>query len=707
MEYENKEQSEKSKGLVKFVYEMLEQAYKWKSLYSGDNNARWIEDIKLYKGQQKGKVKIQGKSQFVFNELFSIIQKEIPFMTDRPPQISYVPAEPSDETIVEVFKKVLEQKWIDNNMDTKLVEAITNAKQVGTGFLRPFWNNKLNKGIGDIDCEVIDPFFVFPFSYTERLETAEGIIIARYVSLKFVRDNYKEGYRVKPTKHNTSKFIVDRDVVTQGSSMEGYYQVTNAGTSAVPSDARTDYLPGVSGYKSDDRNRVVLVECILSDGEEEDFEYEDEYWDKNNERKTKKKTDKKSKYPEGRIITCCEGTLLEDKPNPYTFYPTIIDIQNYIQPNEFWALSDITMIKDGQLDLNNFYRLLLDGATRSTYTTKLLDKRSGIDPDNLAVRQDAIYETNVPNPVQELSNIPPPGQAFDFVNKLETCLEKVAGTSEYTAPRSGNLPSGKAFEEFQQVTQTRLRQKIRNMENGIRRFMKCWMKLIIEYYTEQRIMRFLNPTDGSKSYVFLFREENPGDAQAIKQKVSQEMLPGTQQMDPNTGQPIPGSGTPKYKHIVNMADVDPDFDIIVGSGSTLPISRLAIFDQALALYDRQVIDPEAILEAANYPGREEILERMQIKAQQQAEAQAKMQAEQMQMLAQQEQIQGQVKQEVDTNKAKTKAEAQTQIDSGRHGHAKNMKIMETISNQDHEKQMEIMRILGSERSDKGNGKEKD
>lgn len=586
-------------GIVRFIKEKLfSNAKAWKFYYSGDKHSNWIDDIKWYKGQQWKGNRPKDKSSVFFNRIFSTIQKELPFMTDRPPKIYVTAQEPSDKTAAEIFQKIISQKWVDRDMERRLPEGVMYTKQVGIGYFRCFWNKDLENGLGDIDCEAIDPFEIFPFPYSKDLENSEGMIWAREVSLGWVRANYPdEGWRVKPDKEIE---IPDRAKLTNGGS-DGYSQVSDT------TGAQTDYLPTPSGGSMDESNlkRVLVITCVLKDGTME-----------NNEEEGKKIKSKKLKYPNGREVTIAGGIILEDRPFPFENFPGFVEMVNYINPGEFFGISDIAQIKEGQKEFNKINAMVIDAIKRGIYTTKILNSQSGIDADNFVVSSDAIYDSRIANPIQEINNQQLPPQVFTYADVIERAIEKTAGVGEFTAPKSGDLPSGRALAEYQEITQTRLRQKIRNMEYAVRKIGKMWLELMLKNYTEQRVMRLLNSQTNESEYVFIFREDNSEIAKQIKLKVSAEIIEGTEQKDPNTGRPMPGTGQPKYKHVLNMADIKGGMDLMVATGSTVSTSQIATFSQAIELFKLGVIDAQALLDAADYPNKEEIMKRMQERAQQ-------------------------------------------------------------------------------------------
>ena len=591
------------KETIKFIKDNLfAQAKAWKSFYAGDNSDLWIDDIRWYKGQQWSQARFDSKekSSIFFNRLFSTIQRELPFMTDRRPRLRLEPTEPSDKPFAQIFERILDMTWVNRGMPMKLPEALLHAKQLGIGFFRPIWNPELANGQGDIDCEVPDPLEVFPFAYTKELKTGEGLIWARWVSLGWVRKNFDNGKDVKATVQE-DKSVPDRAKETNIGSGMSFAQITNTqGTT-------TNFLPSPSGTSihEDDLKRVLLITAFIKDGSTEDVESEEKV-----EGKIKKVKKSQLVFPNGRMITIAGEVILEDDKYPFRKFPGFVELINYKNPGEFWPMSDIKQIKEGQKELNKLQAMIIDAVKRGVYTVKFVDSRSGIDADNFVVSSDTAYETNIPNPVTELVPQALPPQVFQYGQVIEQAINTTAGTQEFTTPQSaGSLPSGRALSEFQEITQTRLRLKIRNMESAITEVGRIWLEMIIANYSEQRIMRIFNPKTRNQEFVFIFKEEDSAVAEEIKQKVSQQIVPGTEEKD-EQGQIVKGTGTPKYQHVLNMADIEGEFDLTVVSGSTISESRIANFEQSFRMFGAQAIDRTALLDAAEYPEKEEVLRRM-------------------------------------------------------------------------------------------------
>jgi hypothetical protein len=638
--------TEEEKNTGKKLTKLFDSAKKWKYYYAGDKHKNWIDAIRWYKAMQWKQNRPKSKSSVFFNRLFSIIQKELPFMTDRPPTIRVLPEEPSDKIAADIFKRLIENAWIDRDMDLKIPEGVLHCKQLGTAFFRPFWNPELADGLGDVDCEVIDPFEVFPFAYSKRLVNYEGICWAKWVSKAWILTNYpEEGKRVK-VGSKVSNDVPDRAKQTNSADPGEYAQVTDT------QGVETHYLPSGGSNQDDSYKRILLRTYYMKDPTMKEA-------DKKDDVENKKEKVQVAAYPHGRIIVEANGVILEDGAIEFKFSP-LVELLNYINPSEFWGMSDIQQIKQGQKELNKLQAMIIDAVKRGVYTVKFVDAKSGIDVDDFMVHEDAVYNTNTTNPVSELRPQELPQQVFNFAQTIEGAIEKTAGVQDFNQNNTGDLPSGEALARYGEITQTRLRQKLRNLGYTIRHIGQAWLEIMLKNYTDQRIMRVINSNTGQAQYVFIFREEDKAIAEAMTQKIQAETIPGTEQKGPD-GQPIPNSGQKKYQYVLNLADIKGGFDLRIEDSSTVAVSKQANFNQAFALYQKNAIDQQALLEAADFPNKEEILKRMS-------------QMKQQGMIMQQQAIQK--KQMQDQQKLQTTLKKQSMGDTTK----KEIKVMDITGN---------------------------
>ena len=147
---------------------------------------------------------------------------------------------------------------------------------------------------------------------------------------------------------------------------------------------------------------------------------------------------------------------------------------------------------------------------------------------------------------------------------------------------------------------------MRNLDGYLKNAGRQWLFRVLENYTVPRVYRLTNQ-DGTP-YFLKFHVDNVETEAGPKKRatiIEQDEM---------------GNSVQTQQLILNG-----ELDLRVQSGSDLPFEAADKERKALALYDRQIIDAEEVLEQLQYPNREKILqrlaERQQMAAQQQAAAQ--------------------------------------------------------------------------------------
>ena len=165
----------------------------------------------------------------------------------------------------------------------------------------------------------------------------------------------------------------------------------------------------------------------------------------------------------------------------------------------------------------------------------------------------------------------------------------------YMEIMQGKAPSGieagVALEMLAESANTRIRLKVRLMEGSIRRTGELLLKFVQKYYTAQRTFRIVGSEfgdDGSIRSPQFFSINQPAGIAADEA----------------------GNNIPQFDETSNQIPPDAEFDIRIGAGSTLPVSRTARFQQGITLFDRKAIDRLELLKAAAWPNYEKVDQRM-------------------------------------------------------------------------------------------------
>ena len=138
---------------------------------------------------------------------------------------------------------------------------------------------------------------------------------------------------------------------------------------------------------------------------------------------------------------------------------------------------------------------------------------------------------------------------------------------------------------------------------------------MLQFYSVPRIYR-ITEKDGSNYFLKFAIEDQPDDQGNMRKSAV------TQRIDYDEGNKRTVDG--EVKRII----INGDLDIRVHSGSDLPFEASDKERKALALFDRQIIDAEEVLDQLQYPNKEKILARIQQMQQQAAQAAQQQQGQQ-------------------------------------------------------------------------------
>ncbi|MEM2125702.1 MAG: hypothetical protein QXQ53_04825 [Candidatus Methanosuratincola sp.] len=295
------------------------------------------------------------------------------------------------------------------------------------------------------------------------------------------------------------------------------------------------------------------------------------------DRRTKK--DGKLVFPNWRCITVAGGCVVEDGANPY------------IDGNLPFDLMEWDFNVDSAYGFNEVSKLEMP--------QKMFNKVLATAIENIILMGNAIwigdYNALTPEEWERLSNepgtfirkrpgsdlrrepgVPLPPFTINLLSILSTGLEKLSSITEVTeGRRPGQVTSGVGIEALQLAANTVIRLKARQIENLIERVGQKLISRIFQYYTEDRVFSIVG--DGQRFEKFIFERE-------------------------------------KIRNALVNANISPtvafrDFIFKVVPTSSLALTKWQKGLMAVQLYQLGAIDREALLEAVEFPNREEILAR--------------------------------------------------------------------------------------------------
>ena len=306
-----------------------------------------------------------------------------------------------------------------------------------------------------------------------------------------------------------------------------------------------------------------------------------DYWVR--DRKTKK--DGKLVYPTWREVLVAGGCIVQDGTLPYIDGNLPVDMMDWdFNVDSAYGTNEVLKLEMPQLMFNKVLATEIENAI-------LMGNGIWVGDTNALSKEEWERLSNEPGsivkkrPGTELRREPGvalPAHLTQILTLLLTGIEKLSSITEVTEGRKvGQVTSGVAIESMQLAAATAIRLKARQIESLIQRVGQKLISRIFQYYTEDRVFNLVGEAGGFQQYIF-------------ERNVIRELV---------------------EKNGRSMTDAFQDFQYRVVPASSLALTKWQKGLIAMQLYQAGAIDREALLEAIEYPNREEILKRTMEKQQ--------------------------------------------------------------------------------------------
>ena len=506
------------------------------------------------------------------NLTFAAIHAILPIITDNRPQIAVIPREPDDEQIADVISKVIEWLWEYCDLDQLLPATMLNTLIFGNGFWKIMWDPNARGGAGDITVVNVDPVNIFFNPEATSIWKATEIYHVEQMPMSWIKAMYPDKADLVREGVQDGNIIVNRPQLPQkGQGRSGDIDIrSTTGSMAykVPSSAAT-------AVDSPQKKTATVAERWL-------YEHETNRW---------------------RKIVIANRVLLSDEITDFDT-PPFIHFVDYPVPWTIWASGEVQHVENLQYEINKRRGMMLDILRHCAMPMLVVDPASGVDHETIKAKPNLVIPAEGgPQAVGVLAPQMDLGGLFNVNDRDKQDFNDILGSVDIMLGKNPTgVEAGVALEQLAESANTRLRLKVRLMEGALRRAGHILLKMIQKHYTTHRIFRIVG------------NEFQNGVAQP--QQFFAVNQPTAMQANPETGEeePVYGEGS-------NQIPPDAEFDVRIGAGSTLPVSKAARFQQAITLFDRGAIDQQELLKSAAWPKWEEVLSRMQMQQQQMMMAQ--------------------------------------------------------------------------------------
>lgn len=458
----------------------------------------WYMNLAYYQGNQwlyysRGRLQEPildpWRVTFTDNRIIGVVRTEVAKMTKQKPIFVATPTTGAEEDLsaAKLGERMLSHIWTAHDLQRKQRAALLWSRVVGAGFWKVYWDSSAGKSVpvllgpdgkpvldsngrpmdpqilqqlppnarqgmtvknvaqGDlcVECPAPMEMLVDPLAGDEGLGSAEWLIQESVRSTEYVKQRY------------------DVELEPDADAIVGLAESRMGGMSDV----------GGSSYKG------VKIR---------------EYWAKPS-----------SEHPGGRYAVWGAKKMLKEDKNAYECLPYVM-FNGVPVPGRFWPTSVVEQLRGPQTELNKTRSQIRENAARIGNPSLLKNRLANVDYTGLPgeiVEYDDLTANSVPAFLQ-----PPemPGYVEKEIDWLQQSFAEISGQHEVSA---GQVPPGvtaaSAISLLQEQDDTRLGPDISDMENALGEAGRMVLKLVAQYYTDERTVQIAGE-DGDWD-VFSFR----------------------------------------------------------------------------------------------------------------------------------------------------------------------------------------------------------
>jgi len=561
---------EKDQQTIKDTMKLFQSWKKAKSKY--DRN--FMSFYKFFRGAQWTSKRPSFWHSEVVNMIWTTIQSNVPLQTDVRPRFSFLPQNPSDKEFAEVLEKLAESDWEKHNWLREVTEVLYDSYIYGTGFSSQTFDEKLDFGLGSVVYKSEDPFYCYPDPECNDINDPDsiGFFVAKPIETKRLKQMY-------PKSAEFIKADIMDFVKSSKTDLNDFKLRTFTTDRDMPEIAEKMF----SGA-STDNEKTLLITGYLKPSDLEETKDEDE---EGNEIYQLRK-----KFPKGRMVVIASGALLVDEELPYEDGKIpFAKLNNYILPREFWGVSEVEQLASPQQVFNKILSFTLDIVNLMGNPAWIVDTSAGVDTNNFVNAPGMIIEKNAGSEVRREQGLGINPSYMNMLSQMEVWFNNVSGSQDVSKGQTpGSVTAASAIEQLMDASRTRIKQKMRNLDGYLREVGEQWLARVMQFYRMPKIFRIVGKDETMKFFQISIEDRGPQKVGVVTEFVTNEK-----------GEEVPS----RPKEFVMEAS----FDVRVNTGSTLPFSVAEKENKAFALFDRQIIDAEEVLNILDYPDKDKIMAR--------------------------------------------------------------------------------------------------
>ncbi len=508
-------------------------------------------------------------------------------LTDNNPIFNVAKINDSDDIAQEVYEnlqRTAEHWWNEQEQQDIFESSVNNGEDYGIAIEKVIFDPDIEEG-GEVETIVVDPFHfgVYPVNWTNPRYLQKSLAVLHYypISLNEARRRWPDkAALIKPDEDILKELGDDRKDINLSESVKGGLLTTFASTST----NLINFLKGNNDKVSDGDDRVLLVEAWVRDYTMIIDKTVEQYQGPDGAFIEKVTEISRPKYPGNiRLVCVCNSgqLVLEDRPNPninpqmpeeqamkcYLWDKFPFSAANSIKDTASgWGISDFENLEDLNVEFNKALSQLVLMKDKVSRLKLINPKTSGVPNDALTNYPGILNPVNAQEGagIRYLDYPRVPADLQNAIALFKDMFFLVSGSFDLDMAREPGraVLAYKAIAALLERVNTMMRGKVRSYSRLIRERGRMYLSMVQNFYTEDRWITY--------------RDTQGNDA---------------------------------YKK-VNGQDFRIPFKLTVVTGSTMPVSKIQLREEAVALFTQGAIDQEELLDHLEWSGRSEVISRM-------------------------------------------------------------------------------------------------
>lgn len=532
---------------------MLNKYYTEAALYKQQYTKNWDRFTRFLKGEQWPERRPSHKVSSVINFTIENVERKTALLTDAKPIPSISPRSDAFQNTADILNDLCSVIFESSDFGQAMSDVVYNAQVFGSGFLSTIYDRGGNNGRGIVSIPSVDP----------RSVMFDPLVIKSYMLCE-------------------GEYVIIEDVWPLSKAQDIYPKVADR----LKPDA------GLTPFRQSMQQRGFFATLLGSIFQPKGIQdntvsavprvYVREFWLKDRSKTSSGKPEFDNMSRKSVLIG--EAVLADDGDNPYQdgVFPQDM-LAWHADPDCGWSWGDVELLTNPQEQFNKLLATILENAI-------LMSNAIWVGDADALTKEEWIKLTNAPGahvkkrPGRELrreAGAALPAYVFQVANFLKVAKDEITGMVDVMRGiRTGQVSSGVGIEALQMAAQALVRLRARNIEAMQARIGRKIISRIFQFYEPERIFEALRARQSK------YEEQ-------IKEIESELLRPVSKRKE--------------------KAWLDVVFQI--EPGSSLQLVKQERKQESMNLRKMQVIDDRALLEDLDYPHREDVLKRVEMKRQ--------------------------------------------------------------------------------------------